>query len=58
MNYDAKIQDGKLVIIVDVSEKALAAAEPSKSGKSKVVATTRGFTGFGKVKLSMNVTTG
>ena len=37
------IVDGKLVITVDVSPEALAAAQPSQSGKTKTVATTGGF---------------
>lgn len=58
MNYTAEIRDGKLVIICDVSEKTLAAATVSKSGKSKVVATSNGFAGYGKVRVSLNVITG
>lgn len=57
-NVQAEVRDGKLVIIVDVSEKTLGAAELSKSGKSKVVASTNGFTGYGPVRVSLNVITG
>lgn len=56
MNYTAEIRDGKLVIICNVDDKTLAAAELSKSGKSRIVATTNGFAGYGKVKVSLNVT--
>jgi uncharacterized protein YaaQ len=55
-NYTAEVRDGKLVIIVDVSAKAIEGAQLSKSEKSKLLASTRGFTRFGNVALSMNVT--
>lgn len=57
MNYTAEItKDNKLVITIDVSQAAKDKAEPSKSGKSKVLASTRGFTRFGDVGLSLNAT--
>jgi hypothetical protein len=43
-----------IVITIDIDEAALAAAEPSASGKTKIVATTRGFTRVGPVALSLN----
>lgn len=55
-NVSAKIEGDKLVITIDVSKAALEAAEPSKSGKTKVLASTGGFTGYGAVKLSLNAT--
>lgn len=55
-NVNAEIKGDKLVITIDISAAAVAAAEPSKSGKSKVLATTAGFTGYGNVKLSLNAT--
>ena len=55
-NVTAKIVNDKLVIEIDVSKAALEAAEASKSGKTHIVATTGGFTGYGPVKLSLNCT--
>ena len=55
-NVTAKIVNDKLVIEIDVSKAALDAAEASKSGKTHIVATTGGFTGYGPVKLSLNCT--
>ena len=43
-----------IVITIDIDEAALAAAEPSASGKTKIVATTRGFTRVGPIELSLN----
>ena len=40
---DYEIKDGKLIITIDVSAKAVEAAQPSASGKTKTVATTGGF---------------
>lgn len=53
----SEIKGDKLILTIDISEKALAAAKPSASGKTKVVATTGGFTGYGPVKVNCNVTT-
>lgn len=61
MKYE--IVDGnKLCIVIDVSPEALAKAEASKSGKTKIVASTHGFTSIGLpggkvLGLSMNCTT-
>ena len=56
-----KVEGDKLTITIDVSKKARDAAPPSTSGKSNVLASTRGFTGIstpaGLVKLGLNVTT-
>ena len=41
-NVQHEIKDGKLIITVDVSEKAIAAAPPSSSGKTNLVASTGG----------------
>lgn len=57
-NVQAEIRDGKLVIICDVDAKTVAGAEPSKSGKSRVVASTHGFTRLAAFGVSLNVTTG
>lgn len=56
MSMSVKQEGDKLVITIDVSEKAKAAAVPSASGKSKVLASTRGFTNYGDVGLSLNAT--
>lgn len=56
-----EVQGDTLTITIDVSKKARDAAPPSTSGKSNVLASTRGFTGIstpaGLVKLGLNVTT-
>lgn len=53
----AEIKDGKLVIIVDVSQDALKAAQPSKSsGKTLVVGGSNGHTAIGKFKVNLTVT--
>lgn len=56
MNVSGKIEGDKLVLTIDISAAAKAKAEPSKSGKSKILASTQGFTGFGDVKVSLNAT--
>ena len=56
-NVKGSIKDGILTLVIDVSDKAKAAAQPSKSGKTKVLASTGGFTSFGEgVKISLNAT--
>ena len=55
MNIELK--GDTLIITVDVSEKALKGAPKSASGKTRVVATTRGFARYGKVAVGLNVTT-
>jgi hypothetical protein len=55
MNFD--IKDGKLVITVDISAKAVEAAQPSASGKTKTLATTGGYNwGTGVKGLGFNLT--
>ncbi len=58
---DVKVQGDKLVITIDVSAEAIKGAAPSASGKSRVVASTRGFANYstpnGVVGLSLNATT-
>ena len=53
---EMNIVNGKLVITIDVSDKAIAAARDSKTGKSKIVASTCGFTRVGPVSVSLNAT--
>ena len=45
-----------LVIEIDISAKAQEQAQPSASGKTKVLATTRGFTSVEGVGISLNAT--
>jgi hypothetical protein len=52
-NVQTKVQGDKLIITVDVSEALLKAAPPSKTGKSRIVASTSGFTAVGNVKLNL-----
>lgn len=58
MNMELK--GDKLVITLDVSKAAFDAALPSTSGKTKVISSTRGFTGIqtplGVVQVSLNAT--
>lgn len=49
------IKGNELIIKIDVSDKAVNAAKDSKSGKSKVVATTNGFVSVGGFRLSLNL---
>jgi hypothetical protein len=43
MAITQKVVDGKLILEIDIDSKAISAANISKSGKSKLVATTGGF---------------
>jgi hypothetical protein len=56
MNVKGEIKGDTLVLTIDISASAKEKAQPSKSGKTKVLATTSGFTGFGDVKVSLNAT--
>jgi hypothetical protein len=56
MNVKGEVKGDTLVLTIDISKAAKDAAQPSKSGKTKVLATTSGFTGFGDVKVSLNAT--
>jgi hypothetical protein len=56
-----RMDGDKLLIEVDCSPAALKSADSSKSGKTRIVATTSGFTGFatksgGQVRVGLNVT--
>ena len=58
MAITTKVQGGKLIITVDISDKAIDAAGISKTGKSKIVATTGGFQRLPEhktVRYSLNV---
>jgi hypothetical protein len=51
------VKDGKLVITIDISKKALDQAPMSTSGKNKLVASTHGFMVVGQgLSLSLNLT--
>jgi hypothetical protein len=56
MNVKGEIKGDTLVLTIDISKASREAAQPSKSGKTKVLATTSGFTGYGDVKVSLNAT--
>lgn len=45
-----------IVITIDVSDAAKAKATPSASGKTMVLASTRGFARYGDVNVSLNAT--
>lgn len=55
-----EVKGDNLVITIDTSKASFDAASPSQSGKTKVLASTRGFTGvstpLGTVKVSLNAT--
>lgn len=57
-NVSGKMEGNILTLTIDCSPKLREQAQPSKSGKSKILATTSGFTGFGDVKVSLNATIG
>jgi len=60
MGIQMTLKGDKLVIEVDVSAKAMKTAKPSKSGKTRLVATTEGYQrvdGSDKLKVSLYVTT-
>jgi len=56
MNVKGEIKGDELVLTISLSKAAREAAKPSSSGKTKILATTSGFTGFGDVKVSLNAT--
>ena len=55
-NVSAKMEGDTLVLRINTAKAARDTAEPSKSGKTKVLATTSGFTRFDDVGVSLNVT--
>jgi len=56
-----KVEGNVLTITVDISKEAFANAQPSQSGKTKVLASSHGFTNHstpnGTVGVSLNCTT-
>jgi hypothetical protein len=58
MAITTTVQDGKLIITVDISSDVISAAAISKTGKSKIVATTGGFQRLADpqtIRFSLNV---
>jgi hypothetical protein len=55
-NVEGTIKGDKLILTIDIGKASKTAAPVSKSGKTKLVATTSGFAAFGDVKVSLNVT--
>lgn len=51
-----EIKGDILTLTIDVSAKARETATDSKSGKTRILATTSGFTRFGDVSVSLNAT--
>lgn len=56
MQVQGKMEGDKLVLTIDCSKAAREAAGPSKSGKTRVLASTNGFTRFGDISISLNAT--
>lgn len=56
MNVKGEIKGDQLILTIDISKASREAAGPSKSGKTKLIASTGGFTGYGDVKVSLNAT--
>lgn len=55
MNVKGEMKGDLLLLTIDCSDKAKAAAEPSASGKTRTLASTKGFTSYGHgVKVSVN----
>lgn len=52
-NVHTQVQGSKLIITVDVSKDLVESAPHSKTGKSRIVASTHGFTAVGNVKLNL-----
>lgn len=60
MSYEMNVKGNKLVIEVDISDKTIEQSPLSKTGKSKVIATTNGFTTVDEkrgVRASFNIIT-
>lgn len=60
MAYTCVVKGTKLIIEIDVGPAALQSAPPSKTGKTRLVASSGGYVGINNlpnVALSLNVTT-
>lgn len=56
MNVKGEMKGDILTLTIDVSKATRDAAKLSKSEKTRILATTSGFTTFGDVKVSLNAT--
>ena len=56
MNVHGEMQGDTLVLRIDCGAPARAKAPASKSGKTRILASTKGFVRFGDVSLSVNAT--
>lgn len=56
MSVHGEIKGDKLVLTIDVSSAAREAAQPSSSGKTRLVASTRGTMRFGDIGVLLNCT--
>jgi hypothetical protein len=56
MEVKGEMRGDKLILEIDCSAEARARAADSKSGKTRLIATTRGFQSFGDIKVSLNAT--
>lgn len=56
MSIQSEVKGDKLVLTIDISKAARDQAQPSKTGKTMILATTGGFTRFGDVAISLNAT--
>ena len=55
-NVTSKVEGDKLILTIDISAAAQKAATTSKSGKTRVLASTHGFTNINGVGVSLNAT--
>jgi hypothetical protein len=56
MNVKGEMKGDVLHLTIDCSQAAKDKASESKSGKTRILATTSGFTNFNGVKVSLNAT--
>lgn len=56
-NVSGETKGDKLILTIDISKESRAAAPMSKTGKTKLLATTSGFIVYnGDIKVSLNAT--
>lgn len=55
-NVSGEIEGDKLKLTIDLSAKARDAARPSKSGKTRLLASTQSFVRFGDASVGLNCT--
>lgn len=56
MNVKGEMKGDILFLTIDTSKVAREAAKDSKSGKTRLLASTSGFSNFGDIKVSLNAT--